>query len=281
MKQFRPWVIEFESILARSALGLLLAGIISAVPSACAQDVYWPVAPAVQASSSGLPGNRKGPASAQEGSKVGVALKLSSLGVGAEVAGEVTRHLNVRGGVNGFGYSRDFDHHGVHYAGDLRWLSGEAHLDYFPFAGGFHLSPGLLAYNGNQITGTASAAGGSSLTLNGTSYISDPANPITGTARLDFRKVAPSFLIGFGNLVPRRGKHFSFNVEAGAAYTGLPRVNLALSGAACDTTGVNCRAISSDATIQSNVLGEQNKISHNVSLLRFYPLLSLNLGYRF
>jgi hypothetical protein len=193
----------------------------------------------------------------------------------------VNRYINVRGGVNGFGYSRGFDHNGIHYDGNLRWLSGEAHFDYFPFAGTFHLSPGLLAYNGNQITGSASAAGGASLTLNGTSYISDPANPITGTARLDWRKVAPSVLVGFGNLVPRRQKHFSVNIEAGVAFTGLPRVSLALSGDACDATGVNCRAISSDPTIQSNVLGEQTKISNDVSLLRFYPLLSLNFGYRF
>jgi len=281
MRPLSLQMMEFRKVSTGIVVAALVIATGFAAEPASSPDASLPTA---LASQSIIPSVQSGAGNSngfREGSKVGVAFKVSTLGLGGEVAGEVTRHLNLRGGVNGFGYSRGYDNNGIHYAGDLKLLSGEAHLDYFPLAGAFHLSPGLLVYNDDRVTATASAPGGGTLTLNSVSYLSDPANPISGNARLDFRKVAPTFLIGFGNLVPRHRKHFSVNLEGGVAYEGPPRVSLALAGSACDPTGLNCRDIMSDPTIQSNVLGEQTKISHDLSPLRFYPLLSLSFGYRF
>lgn len=217
----------------------------------------------------------------QIGSNVGLGFRISTLGLGAEVAVRVAKDANVRGGVNAFFYHRGYDHNGIQYAGDLKWESAEAHFDIFPGGHSFHISPGVILYNNNRVTATAKVPGGNTFRLNGTSYMSDPADPLSGNATLDFRKAAPTLMFGFGNLVPRNGRHFSFNIEAGVAYAGQPRVALNLQGSVCDTGGLNCRSISSDPTVQSNVTGEQTRISHDLSPFKFYPLVSITFGYHF
>jgi len=216
----------------------------------------------------------------REAGMIGVGVRLSTLGAGAEVAVSLTRSLNVRGGFNIFQYSRGFNHDGIAYKGQLNLRSGEAHLDWYPFGHGFHLSPGLLVYNGNGATATASVPGNSTFSLGGTTYLSDPANPITGTGKLDFVKVAPTALFGFGNLVPR-SRHFAVNFEMGAVFQGSPRTKLNLTGNACDTTGANCVSASTDPNVLANVVAEQTKLDNKLSPFKYYPVISFGFGYRF
>jgi hypothetical protein len=213
-------------------------------------------------------------------SRIGIGVKLSTLGVGVEVATPLTSKLNVRGGFNFFRYSRSITNDGVVYDGHLHLQSGEAHLDWFPF-GGFHVSPGLLFYNGNAVTATAAVPGGNTITLGGTQYESDPAAPVTGTGNLDFIKVAPSIMVGVGNLIPRNGRHYSFLFEVGGAYQGAARVALNFAGNVCDTTGTICRPISSDPTVQANIQAQQLKIKNDLNPYRFYPVISGGVGFNF
>jgi hypothetical protein len=208
---------------------------------------------------------------------VGIGVKASLLGFGGEAATPLSRHFNLRGGLNMFGYDRTFHKDGVDYAGQIHFRSGEAHFDWFPFAGSFHLSPGALIYNGNQVTANASVSGGQSFTLNGTSYTSDPADPVVGTGKISFSKAGPMLTMGFGNLVSRHHR-FSVPLEIGAIYTGAPTMALNLTGSACDSTGQNCSSIATDPTLQSNVQAEREKINKDVAPFKFYPVISLGFG---
>lgn len=208
---------------------------------------------------------------------VGIGVKASLLGFGGEAATPLSRHFNLRGGVNLFGYDRAFHKDGVDYAGQIHFRSGEAHFDWFPFGGSFHLSPGALIYNGNQVTANASVSGGQSFTLNGTTYTSDPADPVVGTGKISFSKAGPMLTMGFGNLVPRRHR-FSVPFEIGAIYAGAPTMALNLTGSACDSSGQNCSSIATDPTLQSNVQAEREKINKDVAPLKFYPVISLGFG---
>ena len=208
-------------------------------------------------------------------------IKLSLLGIGGEVAVPITSRMNIRAGINGLGYSRNFDKDGVAYTGHLSFRTVEAHYDWFPFGGSFHLSPGLLVYNGNKVTANAFVPGGQTFDLDNTTYSSDPNNPVSGKGKIDFKKVAPTFTIGWGSLLPRNGRHWSIPFEIGAAYQNAPRATLSLSGGACDSTGLNCRDISSDPTVLSNVQAEQDKLNKDMSSFKFYPLISIGFGYRF
>src|SRR3981081_943120 len=92
----------------------------------------------------------------QGSGRVGIGVKASTLGGGAEVAFRVTDRTNVRTGFNMISYSRGFSKDGIAYNGQLSFKTVEAHFDFFPFAGSFHISPGVLAYIGDPITGHAS-----------------------------------------------------------------------------------------------------------------------------
>jgi hypothetical protein len=211
---------------------------------------------------------------------IGVGVKMSTLGIGGDVAIAVSHRTNVRFGFNAFSYGHTFDKDGVTYGGTLDLRSAQATYDIFLLKG-LHVSPGVLFYNGNQVTANASVPGGQTFTLSNTSYISDAANPVTGTGKLSLYKAAPMVLFGIGNLVPRNSHHFSTSFEIGAAYQGPPRVTLNLGGSACDSTGLFCRTISSDPTIQSNIAAEQAKLNKSASPYKFYPVLSFGVGYKF
>jgi len=210
---------------------------------------------------------------------IGVGVKVSTLGIGGEVAVAVSHRSNVRFGFNSFSYRHTFDKDGVTYKGTLDLRSAQATYDLFFFKE-FHVSPGVLVYNGNNVTANASVPGGQSFTLNNTNYVSDVADPVSGTGKLTVYKAAPMLLVGFGNLVPR-SRHFSTSFEIGAAYQGPPRVTLNLGGSACDSTGLFCRSISSDPTIQANLVSEQAKLNKSTSPYKFYPVLSFGVGFRF
>jgi hypothetical protein len=213
-------------------------------------------------------------------SKIGIGVKISTLGVGIEAAVPVTSKLNLRGGFNFFRYNREITNGGIHYDGHLHFQSAEAHIDWFPF-GGFHISPGLLFYNGNALTANASVPGGQTFTVGGTAYQSDPSDPVTGTGTLDFVKVSPSIMVGIGNLIPRNGRHYSFLTEIGGAYQGSARVALNLAGNVCDTSGLFCRSVASDSTVQANIQSQQQKLRNDVNPYRFFPVVSLGVGFNF
>lgn len=220
--------------------------------------------------------------------KIGVGIKISSLGAGIEAATAVTRRSNVRFGFNAFQYDYDFTQDGIDYGAQLHLRSATAQYDWF--MGGFHVSPGVMIYNGNRATGSASVAGGRTFTLGDHDYVSDPANPVKGTAEIDFskNKVNPMVTIGFGNLLPRSSRHFSVSFEAGVVFGSSPKAALGFAGGTCSSPGVGCQNIANNAQVQSDITSEQNKINNGTppydgakQVFKYYPVISLGFGYKF
>jgi hypothetical protein len=210
----------------------------------------------------------------------GFGAKASLLGGGIEGAVRVTHRTNVRAGFNMFSYNRGFNKDGVAYNGQLSFKTVEAHYDFFPFAGGFRVSPGVLIYASTPITATALVPGNQTFTLGGQQYYSDPTAPINGRGNIKFNQAAPMATIGWGNLVSRKEtKHFSVPVELGVAFQGSPKATLALAGNACNTLG--CRNAATDPTVQANVLSEQNKLNNSMRFFKVYPIISVGFGYKF
>ena len=242
-------------------------------------------APGLDESSSltlGTPPAAPPPPNGDRAAKIGIGAKVSLLGIGIEAATPLSRRINLRGGFNFLNYSRDFNNDGIHYDGQLSFRSGEAHLDWYPL-GGFHISPGVLFYNGNKVTGNASVSAGQTFTLGGTQYESDPTgtNPVTGTGQLTFPKAAPQILVGFGNMLPRSGRHFGFNFEVGGEYQGSPTVGLNLQGTACNTSTGTCANAATDPGIQSSIQAQEKKINHDLAPFKFFPQISLGFGINF
>jgi hypothetical protein len=223
------------------------------------------------------------PAGSSESPRIGIGVTAGLLGFGGQVAVRVANKINVRGGFNFAKVSDSLTDSGIHYGAALNLKSVDALVDFFLFRG-FHVSPGVLIYDGNGITANVSVPGGQTFTLGGTQYESSTANPLLGTGNLTFNKVAPEFLFGPGNLVPRGHRHWSVTFEAGIAYQGAPKTVLSLTGSACtppNSSGPTCQNAATNSSIQANVQSQQASINHDTSFFRIWPVLTVGFGYSF
>jgi len=213
--------------------------------------------------------------------RFGVVAKFSMIGVGGDVGMSLTPLANVRVGTNGLNFSHSFQANGIKYDGTLHYRSVEALVDITPFRDWFHISPGLLLYNGNNITATATVPGGQNFDLGSVSFRSSPADPVHGTGKLTVRKSAPMVMFGFGNPIPHHHRFTVFH-DFGIVFQGLPKATLNLAGTACDpVTGLVCRNVATDPIVQAQIVAEQNKLNKDTSIVRFYPFASIGLGIRF
>ena len=213
--------------------------------------------------------------------RFGAEAKASTLGIGIEGATAVTHRSNLRFGFNVFDYHKTIDKDGIEYDATLNLRSLQLMYDQY-IAGGFHVSPGLLVYNGNKVDATASVAPGGSFSLGGKPYYSNQSNPIRGSGNLKLGKAAPMILLGVGNPLPRSGRHFTVNFDAGVVFQGSPKTTLNLTGTACTISpSAGCLNAGADSTIQSNVRAEQEKLNDDLKPFKYYPVLSLGFGWRF
>jgi hypothetical protein len=92
---------------------------------------------------------------------------VSPLGIGVGAATSISRSVNLRVAGNFFNYNADGTTEGVTYTGAVNFRSVQASFDWFPWHNSFHLSPGVLFYNQNQITANGGVAAGDSFSVNG------------------------------------------------------------------------------------------------------------------
>src|SRR5207248_3704163 len=133
----------------------------------------------------------------------------------------------------------------------------------------------------NKVSAIATVTPGNTFDLGDETLISSAANPVNGTFNVTFAKVAPSILVGWGNVVPHGDRRWAIPFELGMVYSRSPITTLAFGGTACDQNGANCRSISTDPTLQADVATEQVKMNSDLSPLRFIPVLSLGFSYKF
>jgi hypothetical protein len=207
-----------------------------------------------------------------------VGAKVSTLGPGLEVGVGLTKRVNLRVGGNFFNYSTDAYTNAINY---VTLHNVEGHIDWFPFGGKFHLGPGVVYFVSDLGHAKLAVPPNHTFNLGTTTFVSSPANPVTGTGGVHVNHVAPSFTAGFGNLLPRAaGKHWSVPFEFGVAYEGDPKLLLGLQGTACDLNGL-CYDAATDPHVLGPLQQEIHKREDRVRWFRLYPLLSIGVGYRF
>ena len=206
-------------------------------------------------------------------------LTASTLGAGAEMAVPIARTLNLRIGGSYVNWTYPFNLDGIDYAPALKVTAGQGTVDWFPHHAEFHVSVGALYFQ-NHIAGNATVAEGQSFTLGTTQYTNSVDDPVSGTATIVYGKqIAPLLLLGFGNLLPRGGRHISVPFEFGGAYMQAPQLNLRLTGTACTTQG--CFNAATDTEVQANLKSEITKLQGDLHFLQIYPLVSVGLACRF
>lgn len=213
---------------------------------------------------------------------------VSDMGVNMQAATNLSSHLNLRAAGNFFNYEdKNISTNGFTVDAKLNFATAGTQLDYFPWARhGFRISPGVLFHNQNGMTANLLAQGGTSFSLNDYTYYSSPSHPVAGAAGVGLHKQnpAPMVTLGWGNMIPRNGSHWSFPVEIGAAYTGVPQINMALtSGQVCaDPQGtVNCQNVVGDPDINANLQAQLARYQKDVKPYPFTPIVSFGVSYNF
>jgi len=248
-----------------------------ALQAAYSEEVAPPVEPAKVTTA---PGGAR--ISTRPFSHIALGVTAGSLGVGVEAATPLSRRTNLRVDGHFFNYSQTLTQDGVSYNGNLRLRDARASYDFYPFGGGFRLSGGVALYNQFNVKALASVPAGQTITFNNVDYYSSAADPLKGTATIGYaNQVAPTFTFGWGNAIPRSGRRLAFPVEIGAAYTGTPAFNLAMTGSACSPTPATCGVVTTFDGFQSNLNIERNKITNDIRPLRFYPIINAGVTYRF
>jgi len=208
-----------------------------------------------------------------------IAAVANTLGAGFEVSTPLARHFDLRGGANFLSVGYEIDVDGLHYDSDIRMRSGNLRLDWFPRRRNFHISPGLL-YANNNVKAITHVPAGAHFELGDEAFTNSINDPVHGDARLNFpRRASPMITLGFQNVLPGRHDHISVPIEFGVAYTGSAKIDVSLTGTACQTDG--CFSFADNAEAQQSLKNEVRDINNTLGDVPIYPILSIGFAYRF
>lgn len=213
-----------------------------------------------------------GNATAQDASGVALALRAGTTGYGADVDVGLLSNLSARVGYSGFKYNHTINNTNVTYAGQLKISDFSGLLDWYPFHGGFRLTAGGVG-GGLKVDVTGQPTAGT-YTIGGNTYTSAQVGSLSGQLKFG-NSLSPYVGLGWGNPVGTNHRlHFLFDV--GAIYGGTPKVSLnANCGAAAPAGTPLCTQLQSDVQI------ERQKLQNNVNIVKWYPVVTLGLSYRF
>ena len=218
-------------------------------------------------------------------SRLSVGVGLSPLGVGFMVATNINTHLDLRGDGSVFNYTDNgWNTQGFDIDAQINFASARASVDYYPFRKGWRLSPGIMFLNRNGGNFTLNVPPGESFTLdNQTYYSATGSNAVQGTGTFALGKGSPAFTLttGWGNIVPRSGRHLTFPFELGVAFIKTPTLDFNLTGYGCDVTGVYCVNVATNPEIQANLAAQVKIYQNDIEPLKTYPIASFGVAYSF
>lgn len=212
---------------------------------------------------------------------------ISTMGVNLQAATNLNSYMNVRVIGNVFQYNaNNISTNGFSIGAKMNLSTAGVAVDLYPIHNvALRLSPGVLFLNNNSATGTFTAQGGTSFTLDNMTYYASTSNPVQGVGSVGLNTQKPAFTIttGWGNMIPRKaGGHFSFPIEFGVALIGAPTVNVTLnSGQVCNAQGQNCVNVATDADVQTNLQAQVAKYKSDLDPLKTYPIFSFGVAYSF
>ena len=199
-------------------------------------------------------------------------LFVSTLGPGLALTFPLYgRSFNLRALVSQAPYSTQRSMGGVNYDLDLHQEDYAGLLDWYPFAGKFHITGGVFAHR-TWADGTAQP--NQPITIGGQTYT--PAQVGVLRARVEYpHSTAPYLGVGWGNAAaPNR--RWSFNADLGLMLTEQPRVHLVADSPAAQVNPALQAAL--DSSLRDE---EQNIDNNNLNHFRFWPVLSVGGSYQF
>ncbi len=215
----------------------------------------------------------------------GIDLAISTLGIGAEFATNVTPRVDLRVFGNYTNLRHQFSQSGFRIALNIGMANAGAKLDYYPPLSRFfplRISPGFLLANSNHVAASLHGQHGATFTLNNVDYFSSDANPVFGSGRLSLGGRGLMLTAGFGHYVSRTRKGFSFPFEAGVAFISTPVAQFNLSGDVCSVDDPTfCRPAAQFPDFYVNLAAQVVTWNHRVAPFAIYPILQGGVSYSF
>jgi hypothetical protein len=229
-------------------------------------------------------------------SRIGIGADVSLLGIGIKEAIVLDQTFDARLMENFFSYtSSRFEVEGFNVNANLHLASTAASLDWYPMNSIWRLSPGVMFYNGNQMSGTINVVPGTSFSLNNQTFYSASANPATGATPLAGTGVLkmyghqPALTLagGFGRFIPRSERHWSFPSEFGVVLIGAPTISVNTTGWVCsDYAQTQCSNLA-DATnpvgiaYNTQLKAQLAKWQNDLNKVTVYPIFTYSVVYSF
>ena len=195
----------------------------------------------------------------------GLGIKASTLGAGVEFDKAINEYLGIRLGLNYFQYDSTVSVDDIEYDSSVNLQSGGAIVDWYPFAGAFRLTGGIML-NGND--GDVSATPDKPVYVGDTVYTPQQVGTLSGS--FSFDTLAPYAGIGWTSNRDK-GEGLSFAFDIGVLFQGAPSIdNYHASGPIADNPG-----------FQLDIDKEVTKLEDDLDSFRYYPVVALTLMYRF
>lgn len=215
-------------------------------------------------------------------SRLSFFLSASSLGIGGQMSTNLSPHLDARI----FGNRAAMTTH--HYSQsdfsivvNLEFANVGAMADAYPFHRPFRFSAGYLFYNGDRVRADLHAKQDAVFTINDIDWLSDNADPVHGTGRLTLGGSGFLLTAGYGRMVSRSEKHFTFPFEAGVAFINTPAVTLNLAGQICTTQGVNCQPAATFPGFADALAAQVAAWNQNAAPFHIFPIVEGGVSYTF
>lgn len=192
--------------------------------------------------------------------------EVSSLGFGIGAAVAATSNLDIRLGYNTFSYSKDYNHDGINYNGDIKLGTFALVAEYHPFNSGFHVDAGLM-FGDNKVNLKARPTSNGVYTINGVNYPVTTADGIDGKIKL-MDGAAPYIGLGW-NLSAAQAKGWGFRSGLGVMF-GKAQTTLTPVG-----------QLATAPNIQTNLAAEENKLNNDLKIFKTYPVIYLGASYKF
>jgi hypothetical protein len=209
-------------------------------------------------------------------------LSASSLGIGGQLSTNASPHLDLRV----FGNRASITtHHWSQEDFSIAVNAGFANVgamaDAYPFHVPLRLSAGYLFYNGDRVRADLHAKQNAVFTINDTDWTSSNADPVHGTGRLTLGGNGFLLTAGYGRMVSRTERHWSFPFEAGVAFIDTPRVAMNLDGQICTRQGINCQPAATYPGFADALRRQVATWNENAAPFHVYPVVRGGVAYTF
>lgn len=202
---------------------------------------------------------------------IGVTAKLGVLtGLGLDLTVPLSERFNARLGVSKYDYDKSVTEDGIDYQGDLRLKTSGVYADWYPFAGSFRVSVGLVK-NGTRFALNGKPSPGQTVTIGDTTYDASEIGSLDGSVDFD-RGTAPFVGFGWGN--PSARGRFGFVFEVGAIRQKTPETSLTVT---CGPALPSARC----TELQNDAAAEQAELRETFSDMKWYPAISAGVSLRF